>query len=433
MLFILHLKIIPVSVKRTFDACLVTKCFGQGRNLKIDTNSVKVEPYDQILLYSDGISKVINTEEGLDIINQFDDPKNRAATLAQNTRDRGPVMISQCYVPRSRMTKNKMWRLTKMSCRRNFLYISYLIFTVIISNSCATTVKTSILKPAEINLRNIDNITIGDISGNVGSSLADLLTTRLFESNKFTVVDRQNLQQIMKEYQLSAIGAVKTDKTADVGRLIGAAALITGNANLKYKLNYFQDEAWKDKKGKWHQYYYIEGTGRITSTLKVISLTSGEILAIKTITEEGNRTNRENNKWPARPCKDEIISEITSKTIDRFMKMITPYTEYVYVHFEHSEKPESKSGISLASQGMWSDALEQFKKAAHKKPTNPSDWYNLGLAYKYNFMFIKAIDAIEEAIKIDPTTKYSEEIVDVKNLQPERERLVQQGVVSPNN
>ncbi len=80
---------IRLSKADQFDAYLVTKCFGQGRTLKMDINSVKVEPYDQILLYSDGISKVISTEEGLDIINKFDDPKNRAATLARSARNRG--------------------------------------------------------------------------------------------------------------------------------------------------------------------------------------------------------------------------------------------------------------------------------------------------------------------------------------------------------
>ncbi len=95
-----------------------------------------------------------------------------------------------------------------MSCKRNLLYGLCLIITVIFSNGCASTVKTQVLKPAEINLCGIDNIAIGDINGNVGYLIADSLTTRLFESDKYTVVDRQNLYQIMDEQRLSAMGAI---------------------------------------------------------------------------------------------------------------------------------------------------------------------------------------------------------------------------------
>ncbi|MCK5681257.1 tetratricopeptide repeat protein, partial [bacterium] len=62
-----------------------------------------------------------------------------------------------------------------------------------------------------------------------------------------------------------------------------------------------------------------------------------------------------------------------------------------------------------------------------------SDWYNLGLAYKYNFMFNEAVEAFDEANKIDPSSKYSKEIVDVRCMQSEREKLVCQGAVSPGN
>ena len=308
-----------------------------------------------------------------------------------------------------------------------------MIITVVFLNGCASTVKTPVLKPAEINLRGIDNIAIGDISGNVGYLIADLLTTRLFESDKYTVVDRQNLYQIMDEQRLSAMGAIDTNTAADIGKLIGAGALITGSANLRYKLERFKDDAWKDKKGRWHQAYYIEGIGRITSTLKVLSLTTGEVLAIKTITKEGSQINCENNQWPSRPCKDEIVSEIVNETLDTFMKMIAPYTVYVYVNFENSKMPESEIGVSFAELGMWMEALEQFKKAKNNNPSCSNDWYNLGLAYKYNFMFYEAIEVFKEANKIEPSTKYTEEIVDVRCMQAEREMLVHQRAVSPEN
>ncbi len=72
-----------------YDAYLVTKCFGQGPDLEMHITTATVEPFDQVLLYSDGVSKVIGTKEALDLVNQFDEPKRRAAVLARNARARG--------------------------------------------------------------------------------------------------------------------------------------------------------------------------------------------------------------------------------------------------------------------------------------------------------------------------------------------------------
>ena len=71
-------------------------------------------------------------------------------------------------------------------------------------SSCAPSARIPVLKPAEINLRGIDKIVVGDINGNIGPSVADLLTSRLFESDKFTVVDRQNLDRKFCEGMLEA-------------------------------------------------------------------------------------------------------------------------------------------------------------------------------------------------------------------------------------
>ena len=119
--------------------------------------------------------------------------------------------------------------------------------------------------------------------------------------------------------------------------------------------------------------------------------------------------------------------------IDTFMKMIAPYTVYIQVKFEKSKLPESEAGVNFAKQGLWNDAVEQFKLAKNKNPTETATWYNLGLAYEYSFMFRQAMDALKEANKIKPSEKYITEISNVKHLQAERKKLEQQGAVNPEN
>jgi len=61
--------------------------------------------------------------------------------------------------------------------------------------------------------------------------------------------------------------AVDTDTAVKIGRLVGASALIVGNANVKYDLKRWKKKPWQDKEGKWHQSYNVKGTAKVNSTL----------------------------------------------------------------------------------------------------------------------------------------------------------------------
>jgi protein phosphatase len=67
----------------------ILRYFGQGKRLIIDLVTVKVEPYDLVIMYSDGISKLIDAKESLDIITRFDDPVQSARALARTARQKG--------------------------------------------------------------------------------------------------------------------------------------------------------------------------------------------------------------------------------------------------------------------------------------------------------------------------------------------------------
>jgi len=235
----------------------------------------------------------------------------------------------------------------------------------------------------------------------------------------------------MREQQLDSSGAVDTDTAVKMGKLMGAACLVTGNANMKYQLRRWKNRPWQDKEGRWHQFYNVKGIAKVNSTLKVIGLTTGQILAVKSIHKEASDSNLGDNQWPADPDKDALVSAAENGTIDRFMKMIAPYTVYITVEFQESKLIESKTAVNFAKQGLWKDALKHFKLAKDKNPADSSCWYNLGLAYEYNFMFRQAIDAFKEANKINPSEKYISQIGNVNRLQAEEKNWNSKVQLSP--
>lgn len=297
---------------------------------------------------------------------------------------------------------------------------------------CAPSVMVAVTRPAEINLRGINKIAIGEVTGNCGQEVYDLLTSKLFESGKFDVLDRANLDKIMKEHNLTLGGAVDEKTAAKMGELVGAASLVFGNVTMcKYEEKKTVGQPWKDKDGGYHKSHYVTGTAKVTVTLKVVGMQTGKILAVKTISKEATKQNSADNGWPESPDGDAIMNEARNQTIAAFMKMISPYSEYVNVTFakNDSKVPEMEQGVNYAKKGMWSEALERFKTATQKNPTHGGAWYNLGIAYEYTYMLKEAEAAFNEANKIKACNECLNEIANVRRLAADRKKLEEQGAL----
>jgi len=65
-------------------------------------------------------------------------------------------------------------------------------------------------------------------SHQIGDGMADQLTTALVNSNRFIVLERQQLSDVMAEQDLGATGRIRGDTAAPIGQIEGAELLITG-------------------------------------------------------------------------------------------------------------------------------------------------------------------------------------------------------------
>ncbi len=60
----------------------------------------------------------------------------------------------------------------------------------------------------------------------LGDGMADMLTTALFNSNRFIVLERQSLDDVIYEQDLGASGRVRQDTAAAIGEIEGAELLV---------------------------------------------------------------------------------------------------------------------------------------------------------------------------------------------------------------
>lgn len=61
----------------------------------------------------------------------------------------------------------------------------------------------------------------------IGDGMADMLTTALFQTGHFIVLERQNLDDVISEQDLGASGRVRGDTAAAIGEIEGAELLVT--------------------------------------------------------------------------------------------------------------------------------------------------------------------------------------------------------------
>jgi curli biogenesis system outer membrane secretion channel CsgG len=66
-------------------------------------------------------------------------------------------------------------------------------------------------------------------AGRLGTSASDILTTELFKTGAFIVVERAQLRQVLGEQALGQSGAVNAETAAQAGRVLGLNALVTGS------------------------------------------------------------------------------------------------------------------------------------------------------------------------------------------------------------
>lgn len=65
-------------------------------------------------------------------------------------------------------------------------------------------------------------------TGRLGDGMADMLATALFNTNRFILLERQSLKDVLAEQDLGASGRIKQETAAAIGEVEGAELLVTG-------------------------------------------------------------------------------------------------------------------------------------------------------------------------------------------------------------
>ncbi|MBD3398714.1 MAG: hypothetical protein GF399_00085 [Candidatus Coatesbacteria bacterium] len=165
-------------------------------------------------------------------------------------------------------------------------------------------------------------------SYNVGTGLADVLTTALVNTGKFQVYERDQLARVMEEQALGTSGLVTPQTAPEIGKLLGVQAIVYGSVT--------EFSTQEDSVGLGTMMGGIgfnRYTARVTLDLRIIDTTTGEIIFAHSATGEeseaggalmvpgmvigaGSDFNNTLEGQAARQAIDEIVEAITVKMRD---------------------------------------------------------------------------------------------------------------------
>lgn len=358
--------------------------------------------------------------------------------------------------------------------------VGFCVLTIVAAllSGCVTTVNVPVpvTRPAEIDMSPYKRIALAEIKENLGSDFSDHLKQDLLRSDRFEVVDRERLDQILKELRFSQSDIVDSRKSPKLGKMIGAAAIISGRLSGGYTENVSQYQTtcsvYPEGGGKPYSVpctqYTRKGIYRTRGSVDVIDVQTGKILKSKQLHETCELATQATGASPPSVDGHALRDQCVRSNVSKLVKAIMPWTEQVMVPFEKDdENPEIERGITLAKAGQLNEAVKVFEQAAAAAERSlgvdaskgdkaqgsviggamdflgnilgqkgssgtmsaksiANAYWNLGLAREYTWQYDRAIEAFKKAFTYNPKEEYVREQSRVNSLRRNRERLDEQ-------
>jgi len=332
-----------------------------------------------------------------------------------------------------------------------------LIASIFIGFACGPTkVPVQVMKPARVNLKGIRRVAVTEFTGpgQSGKLVVSILNSKLLNSNYFDVLEREKLQDVMREYQLSMAGIVNPDQAKQIGQLLGVDGIITGEVTAysvedesgkeRVKESVWTGKYEKDSKGnfiytkdifgKKHKkkiyreqfvtHYYKIRRGTVTVTFRVIDVASGAILTAKTYSRNYTSSKIRDGRGSLK-SRDAILTDLTNQIVSEFVRDIAPHKVTLKRTILGGPGPID-AGKKMAQNNLWPEATKLWEQAVKMFPNKPEAFYDLGLAYEVQGRLDDAEKLYQKAVQLKPEKLYMRALSGIRQAKLERLKLEEQ-------
>jgi len=300
--------------------------------------------------------------------------------------------------------------ITIVSYRFNRIFANLLLLGAIlaVSGCGSVSVMMTVTRPAEVNLKSYNRVAIGGIEGEGAQDLTDMLTSALFSTGRFEVLDRAHVQAIQREHQLNMSGIVDEQTAVELGKYVGASVLLFGRVQ---ETRFKQDSILAPKlqvEGKDYQLHTLRGTQFVRVNLQLVDMETGRILAIQNLQGKSSDTRFAVNEWPQSVDPTPLIVNCHSQMVSEFMRGIAPYKINLRAIFLKDDAlTELEFAIANLKIGEWDQALGAFREMTLSRnivelEVRGKANYNFGLALMFHGDYEESLEQLRFALKTDP-------------------------------
>ena len=160
-----------------------------------------------------------------------------------------------------------------------------------------------------------------------GDGMADMLTTALVKSGKYTVVERKEINQLLDEQKLGQAGIVTQESAAQVGKMLGVELAVVGSVT---EFGYSKKEQGIRIKG-----FGVGGKSQkatVAVDVRLINTTSGEILKAENVRKDESSTgvsfsSPDLDLTNQSDFDNSIVGKATRAAIDEIVTLINQNSE----------------------------------------------------------------------------------------------------------
>ena len=322
-------------------------------------------------------------------------------------------------------------------------YFIVLTLSIVLFTGCAQKVQIHALEPAQIDrAADTKKVAVSRFKNDrVGLSTkieAKLSNVKIDGKNYFTMVSRNDLDKILREQKLQNSGLIETQDAVDIGELVGAEAIISGNVgNVTSQDSRFYERRVRcaDLKCSKLQYYNVVCTKRVvglSAELRMVDIKRGDIIYAETLTPTRSFKHCWDDSYPL-PSAQMAGQDLAEKIAESFVYKLTPHYRTFYVELleepdlDYTDAQEKLLEVSLKyiEQSRY-DKAEKFLIDLIESTDMQSyvAFYNLGVIKEAQGKYAEAKEYYERAdsLMVEPVEAINSAIVRINNLIQKRER-----------
>ncbi len=324
----------------------------------------------------------------------------------------------------------------------------FLLFTMMfLLSACSQQVRIKALEPAEVDraantkmiaVTSFNNDRVG-LSGKIEAILAK---QRVDNKNFFTLMSRSDLNKIIAEQKVQNSGLMETSTAVEVGRLMGAQALISGDvSNLSLQDTHYYETRIKcsDNKCKNTYTYNVRCTKRVialSAELRMLDVTRGDIIYAETLSKSSKHDHCQDDSH-ALPSKGMGGQKLANAIARQFAYKLTPHYRYFEVSLledpdlDYNDAQESllKNSLIYIEKGRYDKAeklLINLMNSTGKQSYVP--FYNLGVIKEAQGQYNEAqtFYGIADNLMVEPVDEISESYIRIQKSIQKRKKSQEQ-------